>query len=141
MRVRVDRGADAMCLEFTDTPEARRVEVAEGVALAYDAAGRIVGVEVRGVDPAAWHAFTVELAGLTDRPPGVAAAAPRAAHPARAPEPAPYGGSLTWDPEAEAAMLQMPFFSRGRLRLAASALARKRGQDRVTIETVQAIGR
>ncbi len=141
MRVRVDRGAEAMHLALTDAPEARRVEVAEGVALAYDAAGRIVGVELRGVDPVAWHAFTVELGGLADRPASVAAPAPHAARPAPEPQPEPYGGPLAWDAEAEAAMLQVPFFSRGRLRLAASALARKRGLDRVTMEVVRAIGR
>ena len=138
MRVRVDRGADAMHIELIDTPGAPPIEVAEGLAVSYDAAGRIVGVELRGVDPRAWHEFTVELAGLTDRP---AIAAPRPTPlPRPTPAPAPYGGPLTWDPEAEEAMLQMPFFSRGRLRLAASALARKRGQDRVTLDTVKAAG-
>ncbi len=141
MRVRIDRGADAFHLALTDTPEARRVDVAEGVVLAYDAAGRVVGVEMRGVDPAAWHDFTVELAGLADRPVGGATVTRSAHQPAPPPQPAPYGGLLTWEPEAEAAMLQAPFFSRGRLRLAASALARKRGQDRVTMEIVQAVGR
>ena len=142
MRVRIDRGAEAMHLALTEAPEARRVDVAEGVALAYDAAGRIVGVELRGVDPAAWHAFTVELAGLADRPASVASLASGAvSRQTPAPEPQPYGGPLDWDADAEAAMLQVPFFSRGRLRLAASALARKRGQDRVTLAIVQAVGR
>ena len=142
MRIRIDRGAEAVHLALTATPEARRVEVAEGVAVAYDAAGRVVGLEVRGVDPAAWHDFTVELAGLADRPAGAPvsySAAP--GRPAREPEPEPYAGPLTWEPEAEAAMLQVPFFSRGRHRLAASAVARRRGLDRVTVAIVQAVGR
>ena len=141
MRVNIDRGADAVHFALTEAPQARRVDVAEGVVLAYDAAGRIVGIEIRGVDPVAWHDFTVELAGFLDRPLGGAAATRSAPQSALPPQPTPYGGPLTWEPEAEAAMLQAPFFNRGRLRLAASALARKRGQDRVTIETVQAVGR
>ncbi len=141
MRVRVDRGGEALRLELTAVAEGRRVEVADGVALVYDAGDRIVAIEVRGVDPAALHEFTVELAGLADRP----AAAPAAPSPARAvseePPAAPYyAGPLTWDPEAEAAILQVPFFSRGQRRLDATALARTRGLDRVGVEIVQAVG-
>ena len=117
----------------------RHDEVAENVAVLYDPAGRIVAVEVRGVEPSALHEFTVELAGLADRP---AAAPPAAAAPAReaAPQPPAYTGPLTWDAEAEAAILEVPFFSRGQRRINASALARKRGSDRVTVEIVHAAG-
>lgn len=165
MRVVVDRGAAAVRLVLGEAAEVRRVEAGDGVAVLYDGAERVVGVEVRGVDAAALHGVTVELAGLTERPgpaaiaphaPGPAAIAPPPPQPAAiaprypaptrsapppAPTPAPYTGPLTWDPEAEAAMGQVPFFSRGRHRLAAGALARARGLDRVTLEVVHAVGR
>lgn len=133
MRVTIDRGAEALRLELGTAPETRRVEVADGVAVAYDAANRIVGIEVRGVEEAALHEFTVELAGLADRPAAghVAPAGPPPADQVRE-DPAPptppyYTGPLTWEPEAEAAILEVPFFSRGQRRIAAGALARRRG--------------
>lgn len=140
MRVTVDRSAEALRIELSAAAEARRVEAAEGVAVVYDPAGRIVAIELRGVEPSALHEFTVELAGLADRP--VRAAAPvRPGRPApEPPGPPAYIGPLTWDAEAEAAILLVPFFSRGQRRLDASALARKRGSDRVTAEIVQAAG-
>lgn len=143
MRIRIDREAEAVHVSLTGTAEARRVDVAEGVAVAWDAAGRIVGVELRGVDASALHEFAVELAGLADRPAAIATPAATAApRPAPSPPPPkPHEGPLTWDPEAEAAMLQVPFFNRGKTRLAASALARRRGQDRVTVDIVNSLGR
>ena len=89
MRVTIDRGAEALRLELGTAAEARRVEVADGVAVAYDAAGGIVGIEVRGVDPAALHAFTVELAGLADRPAAAPVSPASQAVPARRPSAAP----------------------------------------------------
>lgn len=67
MRVTVDRSAEALRIELSAAAEARRVEAAEGVAVVYDPAGRIVAIELRGVEPSALHEFTVELAGLADR--------------------------------------------------------------------------
>ena len=144
MRVRVDRGAAAVHFELSDAAGAERRDVADGVAVAYDAAGRIVGVTVRGVDPAALHEFTVDLSGVADR--AAVSAAPRPSPtpppaPAEPPPPPAYTGPITWDTEAEAAVAQIPFFQRGPLRLAAIALARRNGQDRVTADIVRDAGR
>ena len=46
--------------------------------------------------------------------------------------PALYVGPVSWDADAAAAVVQLPFFRRGPIRVAAIALARKRGLDRVT---------
>ncbi len=138
MRITIDRGAEAVRIELVAAAETQRVEAAEGVAVLTDAAGRVVAIEVRGVAEETLHEFTVELAGLADRP---AAPAPASARPVRVEPPAPprYTGPLTWDPEAEAAMLEVPFFSRGQRRIDAGALARQRGSDRVTVEIVNAL--
>ena len=140
MRVRIDRGVEALRIELTTAAEARRVEAAENVAVLYDAAGRVVAIEVRGVEPGALHEFTVELAGLADRPAAASPAATASVREAAPPQPPAYTGPLTWDAEAEAAILEVPFFSRGQRRINASVLARKRGSDRVTVEIVHAAG-
>ena len=46
MRVRVDRGADAVYLNLTDATIADSEEVADGIVVDYDDKGRIVGVEI-----------------------------------------------------------------------------------------------
>ena len=46
MRVRVDRGADAVTLDLTDAAILESEEVADGIVVDYDAEGRIVGVEI-----------------------------------------------------------------------------------------------
>lgn len=45
-RVRVDRDADAVYLNLTDAAVLESEEVAEGIVVDYDAAGRIVGIEI-----------------------------------------------------------------------------------------------
>lgn len=140
MRVQVDHEAGMVHLSFGG-PQGDRVEVAEGVVVARDAGGRVVGVEVRGIEAAALADLSVALGppALPDSAASLVRAAP--AVPAN---PSPLGssepvrasvahvGPVGWDPEAEAAVLRAPFFRRGPLRLAAVALARKRGLDRVT---------
>lgn len=142
MRVTIDRDAAAVRVELGAAAGTRRVEAADGVAIVTDAAGRVVEIEVRGVEAAALHEFTVELAGLDHRPaPAPAAAPPRPRYmPTEPPGPPPYTGPLTWEPEAEAAILAVPFFSRGQRRIDAGTLARKRGSGTVTVEIVQAAG-
>jgi uncharacterized protein YuzE len=46
MRVRVDRGADAVYVKLTDRPIKESEEVADGIVVDYDDQGRIVGVEI-----------------------------------------------------------------------------------------------
>ena len=46
MRVRVDHAADAVYLNLTDRPIKDSAEVADGIVVDYDDAGRIVGVEI-----------------------------------------------------------------------------------------------
>jgi uncharacterized protein YuzE len=46
MRVRVDRGADAVYVNLTDRPIKESEEVADGIVVDYDDQGRIVGVEI-----------------------------------------------------------------------------------------------
>ncbi|HXL65715.1 MAG TPA: DUF2283 domain-containing protein [Xanthobacteraceae bacterium] len=46
MRVRVDHAADAVYLNLTDRPIKDSEEVADGIIVDYDEAGRIVGVEI-----------------------------------------------------------------------------------------------
>lgn len=140
MRVVVDRVAEIVRLELCDGVEARRSEAGPGVAVMTDAVGRVIGVEIGGVDLSTLHVFTVELAGVADRP---AQASPARTGPFAIAQaaPPPYSGPLTWDREAEAAMEAIPFFSRGRHRLAASALARKRGVERVSADIVRDVGR
>ena len=43
MRVRVDQGADAIYVNLTDRPIKESEEVADGIIVDYDDAGRIVG--------------------------------------------------------------------------------------------------
>jgi uncharacterized protein YuzE len=66
MRVRIDRGADAIYLNLTDRPIEASEEVADGIVVDYDAEGRIVGVEIldaskRTDDPEALKQFSFEL--------------------------------------------------------------------------------
>jgi uncharacterized protein YuzE len=66
MRVRVDRGADAVYVNLTDRPIKESEEVADGIIVDYDAEGRIVGVEIleaskRTDDPAVFKQFSFEM--------------------------------------------------------------------------------
>jgi uncharacterized protein YuzE len=46
MRVRIDHGSDAVYVNLTDRPIRESEEVADGIVVDYDDAGRIVGVEI-----------------------------------------------------------------------------------------------
>jgi len=66
MRVRVDHAADAIYLNLTDRPIKDSEEVADGIVVDYDDAGRIVGIEIldaskRTDDPAVLKQFSFEL--------------------------------------------------------------------------------
>jgi uncharacterized protein YuzE len=66
MRVRVDHAADAVYLNLTDRPIKDSAEVADGIVVDYDDAGRIVGIEIldaskRTDDPEALKQFSLEL--------------------------------------------------------------------------------
>jgi uncharacterized protein YuzE len=66
MRVRVDHAADAVYLNLTDRPIKDSAEIADGIVVDYDDAGRIVGIEIldaskRTNDPAALKNFSFEL--------------------------------------------------------------------------------
>jgi uncharacterized protein YuzE len=66
MRMRVDRGADAIYLNLTDRPIKDSGEVADGIVVDYDAKGRIVGVEIldaskRTDDPEVLKQFSFDL--------------------------------------------------------------------------------
>jgi uncharacterized protein YuzE len=66
MRVRVDHAADAVYLNLTDRPIKDSEEVADGIILDYDEAGRIVGVEIleaskRTDDPEVLKQFSFDL--------------------------------------------------------------------------------
>jgi YD repeat-containing protein len=65
MRVRVDQGADAVYINLTDRPIQESEEVADGIIVDYDEAGRIVGIEIldaskRTDDPDALKNFSFE---------------------------------------------------------------------------------
>ena len=69
MHVRIDQSADAVFLNLTDRPIEGSEEVAEGIIVDYDAAGRIVGVEIldaskRTDDLDALKQFSFEVPGL-----------------------------------------------------------------------------
>jgi uncharacterized protein YuzE len=66
MRLRVDHAADAVYLNLTDRPIKDSAEVADGIVVDYDDAGRIVGVEIldasrRTDDPDVLKQFSFEL--------------------------------------------------------------------------------
>lgn len=66
MRVRVDHAADAVYLNLTDRPIKDSAEVADGIVVDYDDAGRIVGVEIldaskRTDDPEVLKQFSFEM--------------------------------------------------------------------------------
>ena len=66
MRVRVDHAADAIYLNLTDRPIKDSEEVADGIIVDYDEAGRIVGVEIldaskRTDDPETLKQFSFDL--------------------------------------------------------------------------------
>lgn len=66
MRVRVDQDADAIYVNLTDRPIKDSAEVADGIVVDYDDAGRIVGVEIldasrRTGDPLALTHFNLDL--------------------------------------------------------------------------------
>jgi uncharacterized protein YuzE len=66
MRVRVDHAADAVYLNLTDRPIKDSEEVADGIIVDYDEAGRIVGVEIleaskRTDDPEVLKQFSFDL--------------------------------------------------------------------------------
>jgi uncharacterized protein YuzE len=66
MRVRIDRGADAVYVNLTERPIKESEEVADGIVVDYDAEGRIVGVEIldaskRTDDPEALKNFSFEV--------------------------------------------------------------------------------
>lgn len=46
MRVRYDPDADALYIRLDETPIANSAEVSPGIVLDYDAAARVVGIEV-----------------------------------------------------------------------------------------------
>ena len=69
MRVRVDHAADAVYLNLTDRPIKDSAEVADGIVVDYDDAGRIVGVEIldaskRTDDPEVLKQFSFELPNI-----------------------------------------------------------------------------
>ena len=66
MRVRVDHAADAVYLNLTDRPIKDSAEVADGIVVDYDDAGRIVGIEIldaskRTDDPEVHKQFSFEM--------------------------------------------------------------------------------
>ena len=66
MRVRVDRGADAVYVNLTDRPIKESEEVADGIVVDYDDQGRIVGVEIldaskRTDDPEALKTYSFDV--------------------------------------------------------------------------------
>ena len=66
MRMRVDHAADAVYLNLTDRPIKDSAEVADGIVVDYDDAGRIVGIEIldaskRTDDPEVLKQFSFEL--------------------------------------------------------------------------------
>ena len=66
MRVRIDRAADAIYLNLTDRPVIESEEIADGIIVDYDDAGRIVGIEIldaskRAEDPSVLKNFSFEL--------------------------------------------------------------------------------
>ena len=66
MRVRVDHAADAVYLNLTDRPIKDSEEVADGIVVDYDDAGRIVVIEIldaskRTDDPEVLKQFSFEL--------------------------------------------------------------------------------
>ncbi len=66
MRLRVDRGSDALYLNLTDRPIKDSEEIADGIVVDYDAEGRIVGIEIldaskRTEFPDALKQFSFEL--------------------------------------------------------------------------------
>jgi uncharacterized protein YuzE len=66
MRVRVDRGADAVYVNLTDRPIKESEEVAGGIVVDYDDQGRIVGVEIldaskRTDDPEVLKTYSFEV--------------------------------------------------------------------------------
>jgi uncharacterized protein YuzE len=66
MRVRVDHAAEAVYLNLTDRPIKDSAEVADGIVVDYDDAGRIVGIEIldaskRTDDPEVLKQFSFEL--------------------------------------------------------------------------------
>ena len=66
MRVRVDQDADAIYINLTDRAIKDSSEVADGIVVDYDDAGRIVGVEIldaskRAGDPLALTQFNLDL--------------------------------------------------------------------------------
>jgi uncharacterized protein YuzE len=66
MLVRVDHAADAVYLNLTDRPIKDSAEVADGIVVDYDDAGRIVGIEIldaskRTDDPEVLKQFSFEL--------------------------------------------------------------------------------
>ena len=46
MRVRIDQGADAVYLTLSDVAVENSEEVSDGIVLDFDAAGRVVGIEI-----------------------------------------------------------------------------------------------
>ncbi|HEY3777630.1 MAG TPA: DUF2283 domain-containing protein [Rhizomicrobium sp.] len=49
MRMRMDAADDALYIRFQETPIVESEEVSPGVVLDYDAAGRVVGIEMLNV--------------------------------------------------------------------------------------------
>jgi uncharacterized protein YuzE len=46
MKVRFDRGEDALYIRLDEAPVAESLEVSPGVVLDFDAANRVIGIEV-----------------------------------------------------------------------------------------------
>ena len=66
MRMRVDQDADAIYINLTDRAIKDSAEVADGIVVDYDDAGRIVGIEIldaskRAGDPLALTRFNLDL--------------------------------------------------------------------------------
>jgi uncharacterized protein YuzE len=64
--VRIDHGPDAVYVNLTDRPIKESEEVAEGIVVDYDDAGRVVGVEIldaskRTDDPEALKTYSFEV--------------------------------------------------------------------------------
>lgn len=149
MRIGVDPASDTLRIVLGEAAEAEVREVADGIAAAYDAAGRLVGVTISDVARVTGAAealaeLRLSLNGAT--PPAAAPAptrvvpiAPMAPTPPRLLSPAEIAelGPLSWEPEAEAAMALVPFFRRGPIRRAVVARTRERGLSRVTAAIVE----
>ena len=69
MRVRIDQSADAVYLNLSDGAVSESEEVADGIVVDYDTAGRVVGIEIldaskRAGNPETLKTYSFELPGV-----------------------------------------------------------------------------